>query len=58
MGLTKISGWDAKNSHGKITITGIDKKGEQIKVTRIVSIQASRHGPLVVRDTGEHFRLA
>lgn len=58
MGLLRISGWDAKRSSGKITITGIDPKGEMIKVTRIVTIQASRHGPLAVRDTGEHFRLA
>lgn len=58
MGLQKIHNWDARRSSGMITITGLNAKGEQIKVTRIISLQHSRHGPLAVRDTGEHFRLA
>lgn len=58
MALQKIHYWNARRAGGRITITGIDTKGDPVKVTRIESIQHTRHGPLAVRDNGEHFRLA
>ena len=58
MKLVKIHNWSTKSIGGKLTINGIDDKGDPIKVTKVDSIQHTRVGPLAVRSTGEHYRLA
>ena len=52
MALVKIHNWNVKSAGGRLTITGIDAKGDALKVTKVDAIQHTRFGPLAVRNNG------
>lgn len=54
----RLTDWKAKRAGGRITITGKDEEGEDIKVVGVDTIEASRPHPVATDLNGDRWILA
>ncbi|TIT43731.1 MAG: hypothetical protein E5W76_05430 [Mesorhizobium sp.] len=57
--IKKLTDWKARRASASLTITGLNAKGEEIKITGVPVIEAGRkgRGPIVADKAGTKFEL-
>ncbi|RVD44922.1 hypothetical protein EN742_00830 [Mesorhizobium sp. M4A.F.Ca.ET.020.02.1.1] len=57
--IKKLTDWKARRVSASLTITGLNAKGEEIKITGVPVIEAGRkgRGPIVADKAGTKFEL-
>jgi hypothetical protein len=59
--MERLTNWTARRAGGRITITGTDNTGHQVKITNVDTIE-SRHAdaphPVATDKSGERYVLA
>lgn len=57
--IKKLTDWRARRASASLTITGLNAKGEEVKITGVPVIEAGRkgRGPIVADKAGTKFEL-
>lgn len=57
--IKKLTDWKAKRASASLTITGLDPKGKEIKITGVPIIEAGKKGkgPIIADKAGARFEL-
>lgn len=57
--IKKLTDWKAKRASASLTITGLDPKGNEVKITGVPVIEAGKKGkgPIVTDKLGARFEL-